>query len=61
MNLQRMVSTWRARSIKEYQRELLGPDPVAIPIEELEDCIIDISDYLQKYCGKEGSWFSRKG
>lgn len=53
-NLQRMVPIWRARSITEYQSELLPPDPVAIPIKESEDSIIDIFDYLQKQYGKEG-------
>lgn len=53
-NLQRMVPIWRARSITEYKTELLPPEPVALPIKESEDSIIDIFDYLQKQYEKGG-------
>lgn len=52
-NLLLMVPIWKARSISEYNPELLPTEPVAKPIKESDESFIDIFDYLQKY-EKEG-------
>lgn len=53
-NLKRMVPIWKARSITEYKTELLPQEPIALPVKDSEDSIIDIFDYLEKQYGKEG-------
>ncbi|XP_056648804.1 radial spoke head 1 homolog [Diorhabda sublineata] len=44
-----IVPIWRARTVTEYKAELLPPEPTPIPVQEEEDSMIDIIDYLQKY------------
>ncbi|KAJ8916276.1 hypothetical protein NQ315_016417 [Exocentrus adspersus] len=43
-----IVPIWRARSITEYKAELLPQEPVAVPVHESEESLLDIIDYLQK-------------
>lgn len=55
IDLRRMVPIWKSRCITEYKSELLPPEPVAVPVKDSEESIIDIFDYLQKQYEKEGT------
>ncbi|XP_065158150.1 radial spoke head 1 homolog isoform X2 [Atheta coriaria] len=43
-----IVPIWRARHTVPYSQDLIPPDPVAVPIKDSEDSLLDIIDYLKQ-------------
>ncbi|KAF5305908.1 hypothetical protein FQR65_LT07519 [Abscondita terminalis] len=43
-----IVPVWRARTITSFKPELLPPEPVAIPVKDSEESLVDIMEYLEQ-------------
>ncbi|XP_060520536.1 radial spoke head 1 homolog [Cylas formicarius] len=48
-----IIPIWRAESISKYKPELLPPEPSPIIVQESEESMVDIIEYLQKQYKEE--------
>lgn len=49
-----IVPLWRARSVTEYNHELLPPEPLDLPIVDSQESLLDIIGYLERF-DREGA------